>query len=32
MEISWTNCVRNEVLQGVKEDRNVLQTIKKKEG
>jgi len=32
-KISWTNCVRNEeVLQGVKEDRNVLQTIKKKEG
>ena len=31
-KISWTNCVRNEeVLQGVKEDRNVLQTIKKKE-
>ena len=27
-KISWTNCVRKEVLQRVKEDRNILQTIK----
>jgi hypothetical protein len=25
MEISWTDCVRNEVLQRVKEERNILQ-------
>jgi hypothetical protein len=27
-KISWTNCVRKEVPQRVKEDRNILQTIK----
>jgi hypothetical protein len=33
MEISWTDCVRNEeVLHRVKEERNILHTIKKKEG
>jgi hypothetical protein len=31
MEISWTNHVRNEeVLQRVKEDRNILHTIKRR--
>jgi len=25
MEISWTDCVRNEVLQRVKEEMNILQ-------
>jgi hypothetical protein len=30
MEISWTDCVRNEnILQTVKKERNVLHTIKK---
>ena len=28
MEISWTNCIRKEVLQTVKEDMSILQTIK----
>jgi hypothetical protein len=29
--ISWSNCVRNiEVLQRVKEERNILQTIKRR--
>jgi hypothetical protein len=28
-EVSWTNRVRNVVLQRVKEDRNILQTTKK---
>jgi len=28
MDISWTDCVRNEVLQRVKEDKNILQTTK----
>jgi hypothetical protein len=33
IEISWTDRVRNEeVLERIKEDRNVLQTIKKREG
>jgi hypothetical protein len=27
-KISWTDCVRSEVLHRVKEDRNILQTIK----
>jgi len=27
-KISWTNYVRNEVLQRFKEERNILQTIK----
>jgi hypothetical protein len=31
-KISWTDRMRNEVLQRVKEDRNVLRKIKKKEG
>jgi len=31
-EISWFNCMRNkEVLQRVKEERNILHTTKKKE-
>jgi hypothetical protein len=31
MEISWTDRVRNEeVLQGVKEERNVIQTMKRR--
>jgi hypothetical protein len=31
--VSWTNRVRNkEVLHGVKEERNILDAIKKKEG
>jgi hypothetical protein len=29
-EISWTDCVRNEVLQRVNKDRNILQTIKRR--
>jgi len=29
MKISWNDCVRNEVLQRVKEDRNILQTIER---
>jgi len=28
-KISWTDCVRNEVLQRVKEERNILQTIER---
>jgi hypothetical protein len=28
MEIGWTGRVRNEVLQSVKEERNILPTIK----
>jgi hypothetical protein len=32
MEISWNYRVRNEVLQRVEEERNIVQTIKKKEG
>jgi hypothetical protein len=33
LEINWTDHVRNEeVLHTVKEERNVLHTIKKKEG
>jgi hypothetical protein len=28
LEISWTDCVRNEVLHRVKEERNILHTIK----
>jgi hypothetical protein len=33
MEISWTDPVRNEeVLQRVKEERNILHAIKKKDG
>jgi len=32
-KISWANHVRNEVLQRIKEERNILQTIKgRKEG
>jgi len=30
--LSWTDCVRNEVLHTVKEERNILRTIKKEEG
>jgi hypothetical protein len=30
MEISWTDRVRNEVLQKVKEERNILQRIKRR--
>jgi hypothetical protein len=29
-KISWTHCVRNEVLHRVKEERNILQTIKRR--
>jgi hypothetical protein len=29
-KISWTDRVRNEVLQRVKEERNILQTIKRR--
>jgi hypothetical protein len=33
MEVSWTDPVRNEeVLQRIKEERNILHRIKKKEG
>jgi len=32
MEISWNNRVRNKVLNGVKEDRNILPTLKGREG
>jgi hypothetical protein len=28
--ISWTNCLRNEVLHRVKEERNILHTIIKR--
>jgi hypothetical protein len=31
-KISWTDRVRNEVLHRVKEERNILHTIKKEEG
>jgi hypothetical protein len=31
-KISWTDCVRNEVLHTVKEERNILQTIKRRKG
>jgi hypothetical protein len=30
MEISWTDRVRNEVLHGVKEERNIVHTIKRR--
>jgi hypothetical protein len=30
MEISWTDRVRNELLQRVKEERNILQTTKRR--
>jgi hypothetical protein len=31
MEISWTNCVRSkELLQRVKEEKNILQTIRRR--
>jgi hypothetical protein len=30
MEFSWTDRVRNEVLQRVKEERNILKTIKRR--
>jgi hypothetical protein len=29
-KISWTDCVRNEVLHTVKEERNILHTIKRR--
>jgi hypothetical protein len=29
-KISWADCVKNEVLHRVKEDRNMLQTIKRR--
>jgi hypothetical protein len=29
-KIFWTDCVRNEVLQRVEEERNILQTIKRR--
>jgi hypothetical protein len=32
MEISWTDRVRNEVLNGVKDDRNILHTVKISKG
>jgi hypothetical protein len=32
LEINWTDRVRNEVLQRAKEERNIVQTVKKKEG
>ena len=31
-KISWAGRVRNEVLLRVKEERNILHTVKKKEG
>jgi hypothetical protein len=31
-KISWTDRVRNEVLHRVKEERNIVHTIKKEEG
>jgi hypothetical protein len=31
-KISWTNHVGIEVLQGVKEERNILQTIRRRQG
>jgi hypothetical protein len=30
-KISWTECERSEVLQSVKEERNILKTIKRRE-
>jgi hypothetical protein len=30
--ISWTDHVRNEVLNGAKEERNILPTVRGKEG
>jgi hypothetical protein len=30
MEISWTDCVRNEVLRGIKVERNILRKIKRR--
>jgi hypothetical protein len=30
MEISWANLVKNEVLHRVKEERNILHTIKRR--
>jgi len=32
MEISWTDRVRNEVLQRFKDERNIVLRVKKKEG
>ena len=32
VKISKSDCVTNEVLHGLKEERNILSTIKKKEG
>jgi hypothetical protein len=32
MEISWTDRVRNDVLHSVKEERNILHTIKRRKG
>jgi len=32
IEISWTDHVGSEVLQGVKEERNILQTIRRRQG
>jgi hypothetical protein len=31
-KISWIDHMRNEVLHGVKEERNILSAVKKKEG
>ena len=31
-KISWTDCVRNEELHRVKEEKNILHAIKKEEG
>jgi hypothetical protein len=31
-KISWTDHVGNEELQGVKEERNILQTIRRRQG
>jgi hypothetical protein len=31
-KITWTDNVGNEVLQGVKEERNILQTIRRRQG
>jgi hypothetical protein len=30
MEISWTDCVRNEVCDRVKEERNILRAVKRR--
>jgi hypothetical protein len=32
MEVSWTNRVRNEIYHRVEEERNIVHTVKKKEG